>query len=97
MGRSAMAPDLIERAHAIADAGRRDDLITHLRAAGVGAAFHYQPLHDTPAGRRFGDADGALLVTEAIASELLRLPIYPGLTDGEQRRVVEAVTSFFGR
>lgn len=81
----------------LVDAGRRDGLLAHLRAAGVGAAFHYQPLHDTPAGKRFGDADGALLVTEAIASQLVRLPIYPDLTDDEQRRVVGAVTSFFAR
>jgi dTDP-4-amino-4,6-dideoxygalactose transaminase len=34
-------------------------------------------------------------VTEAVSDGLVRLPLYPGLTDAAVERVTEAVTSFF--
>ena len=42
------------------DRGRRDALMAALRARGIGAPFHYIPLHSSEAGRRFGRAAGLL-------------------------------------
>jgi dTDP-4-amino-4,6-dideoxygalactose transaminase len=73
----------------------RDRLLRHVAERGVRCAFHYQPLHDSPAGRRFGRmAAGGCPVTERAAGRLVRLPLYPGLRGGEIDRVVDAVTSF---
>jgi dTDP-4-amino-4,6-dideoxygalactose transaminase len=72
----------------------RQDLIAHLRDQEVLAVFHYQPLHLSEMGRRYGGREGACPVTEYVADRLLRLPLFADLTDAEQDRVIEAVRSF---
>jgi len=51
----------------------RDALIGHLRAAGILAVFHYQPLHLSPFGLHV-QAVSDCPVTEDIAMRLIRLP-----------------------
>ena len=72
----------------------RQALIAHLRARGILAVFHYQPLHLSAMGQRFGGRPGDCPVTEDIADRLLRLPFYNGMTESEQERVIEAVVEF---
>ena len=57
----------------------RQHVIGELTAAGVGAIFHYVPLHSSPAGRRFGRTSGTLPVTDDVADRIVRLPMWPGL------------------
>ena len=69
-------------------AALRDQTLTAMNAAGVGAALHYPvPLHLTPAlaGHHKG---GTFPVAERAASELLSLPIYPHITATQQERIV---------
>ena len=73
------------------DRRERDRAIDRLAAAGVQAAFHFVPLHSSPAGRRYGRAGGTLEVTDDVAARLLRLPIWPGLTEADVERVVGAL------
>lgn len=80
----------------LAEEGRRPALIRHLREDGIGSAFHYGALHLTPMGARFGQKAGSLPVTERVAENLLRLPLYPDLTASETDRVIASVTRFFG-
>ncbi|MFC4590297.1 dTDP-4-amino-4,6-dideoxygalactose transaminase [Sphaerisporangium corydalis] len=80
------------------DLANRQGLITHLAGAGVQAAFHYQPLHAAPAGRRYGrTAPDGCPVTENIADRLVRLPLFADLDEGAVARVVEAVTGYVVR
>lgn len=72
----------------------RTALTGFLRAQGIGAVFHYVPLHDSPAGLRHGRG-GHLPVTTDISQRLLRLPIYSGMTSDDVRRVAGAVKSFY--
>lgn len=72
----------------------REALIGHLRAAGILAVFHYQPLHASPMGRRFGGRAGDCPVTEDVSERLLRLPFYNDLGAPELERVVSAVLAF---
>ncbi len=65
-----------------------------LGAAGISASAHYVPLHSAPAGRRFGRAHGRFDVTESVSDGLLRLPLYPDLSDEDQDRVIEVLTTF---
>lgn len=74
--------------------GRQKALIAHLAERGISAVFHYQPLHLSPMGQTFDGKPGACPVTEMTSACLLRLPLFNGLTDEEQDRVVEAVCSF---
>lgn len=69
----------------------RAAVLEHCRAEGVGALFHYVPLHSSPAGRRFGRAQGALKNTESLSSRLVRLPLWHGISEGEQERVVSVL------
>ena len=64
------------------------------RGRGIGSAFHYLPLHLSPVGRALGYAPGDCPVTESVSARLLRLPMYHGLTVGEQARVIEGLTEF---
>lgn len=66
----------------------RKALISGLRQAGVHLAFHFVPLHASPGGQRFGRTGAGLPVTEDVAARLVRLPLYPDLTEPEQDRVV---------
>lgn len=73
----------------------RDRLLGHLRERGIGATFHFVPLHDSPAARKFGLESGPLPVTEEMSGRILRLPIYPNLGSDEQERVIGSVLNFF--
>jgi len=74
---------------------RRDALLQHLADAGVGSLVHYPiPVHLQPAYAPLGIRAGSLPETERAASEVLSLPLYPGLTEAQQQTVIEAVNAF---
>lgn len=73
------------------DLAARTALITHLKARGVQATFHYGPLNKSEYGARFG---GDCPVTESVADRIVRLPLYTSLTHDEQTHVIESVKSF---
>ncbi|WP_305784087.1 DegT/DnrJ/EryC1/StrS family aminotransferase [Symbioplanes lichenis] len=71
--------------------GRRDEVLSRMHAAGVGAAIHYPfPVHATGA---FAYLGGSFPNAEAAAGELLSLPIYPQITEDQQARVASALAS----
>jgi dTDP-4-amino-4,6-dideoxygalactose transaminase len=74
----------------------RDALRRHLQTCGIETAIHYpQPLHLTPAYQDLGyPMGGSLPVAEALASEILSLPMYPELTASQIEQVSEAVLLF---
>lgn len=72
----------------------RGRLMRYLNERGIGAAFHYIPLHSSKAGRQYGRFHGADVFTTAESERLLRLPIYFGMTQEEREQVVCAVTEF---
>lgn len=74
----------------LADERRRSALIEALKSEGIHSVFHYVPLHLAPAGLRFGRADGELPVTVEMAERLLRLPLWVGLEE-QQDRVIASV------
>jgi len=71
----------------------RADLIAALKAEGVHSVFHYVPLHSSPAGRKYARPFGTLLNTEDLSERLLRLPLWPGLTEVE--RIAGVVERFY--
>ena len=77
----------------LADLAARDAVIAALAADAVAAYFHYVPLHSAPAGRRFGRTHGAMDVTDAAAEQLLRLPLWVGMTGADVERVVRGVAA----
>jgi dTDP-4-amino-4,6-dideoxygalactose transaminase len=77
----------------LADRAARDAVIGALAANGISAYFHYVPLHSAPAGLRFGRAGGPLHVTDAAADQLLRLPLWVGMTLADVERVAQGVAA----
>lgn len=73
------------------DKDKRKKVEAYLSERGIGTTFHYIPLHLSPMGKRLGYNCGDLPVTERMAESLLRLPLYPDLTDGEIDYTTEAV------
>jgi dTDP-4-amino-4,6-dideoxygalactose transaminase len=65
----------------------RNRLFQDLRRVGINAISHYEPLHLSDAGARLARSGGNLPVTESIAGRLIRLPLYHGITEEQQRRV----------
>ncbi len=77
--------------------GRREELRAFLARRGVGTAVHYPvPVHLQPAYRGRVRVAGSLAETERAAREVLSLPIYPELTDGEVATVIESIRAFGG-
>ena len=72
----------------------RAGLVGALNDHGINAVTHYVPLHLAPAGRRFGRASGALNVTESVGGRLVRLPLFPAMTDDDVSAVTAAVTTW---
>ncbi|PRZ45997.1 dTDP-4-amino-4,6-dideoxygalactose transaminase [Tritonibacter scottomollicae] len=78
------------------DQDTRDDLIAFLKERGIGAPFHYVPLHSSPAGQKFGRADEELPVTQDTSDRLLRLPMFFSL-GADIEGVIDATAAFFKR
>jgi dTDP-4-amino-4,6-dideoxygalactose transaminase len=73
-------------------AGRRDALAAKLRAEGIPTAIYYpKPLHRQEAYRAFPVADGGLPVSDALAEEVISLPMHAYLTPPVQDRIIQAV------
>jgi dTDP-4-amino-4,6-dideoxygalactose transaminase len=68
--------------------------IDHMKIRGIGAVFHYQPLHLSDVGRSLGGFVGQCPVSETASEDLVRLPLFYGLEDNDVSRVVAAVKSF---
>ena len=70
----------------------RDDLIAKLAADNIGTGIHYPiPLHLQKAYGHLGYKEGDFPVSERLAQEIVSLPMFPNLTDGQQSRVCKAV------
>jgi dTDP-4-amino-4,6-dideoxygalactose transaminase len=74
----------------------RDSLREHLQHEGVPTEIYYPyPLHLQPAFGYLGYKEGRLPHAEAVAREVLSLPVYPELTEDQQQVIVSAVARFF--
>ena len=75
------------------DKDQRTDLIEHLKSASIKSAFHYIPLHSSPAGKLFGRFHGEDKYTTKESERLLRFPLYYDLKGIDQ--VIKSVKQFF--
>ncbi len=77
------------------DLEERTELISYLKENGVMAVFHYIPLHTAPAGQKYGDFRGEDKYTTAESERLARLPLYYGLKEQDQVKVIHAIKNFY--
>lgn len=70
----------------------RDLFIDKMKDAEIGCSVHYIPLHMHPYYKeKYGFVKEDFPISGMLASEIMSLPIYPGLTDEEIHRICEAV------
>ena len=73
----------------------RDQFRKALEQEGIGTNIHYPtPIHLQPACAKYGYTRGMLPVTEALASRIVSLPMYPELTQEQVQEVAEAVKKY---
>ena len=75
----------------------RDAVLSHLKEAGVHSVFHYVPLHDSPAGKRYGRTHGELVRTTDLSQRLIRLPMWVGIAPAQQEKAVELLRESLGK
>ena len=75
------------------DERTRNRVLQETNKAGVNCVFHYVPLHDSPAGKRYGRAQGDLTRTENLSSRLLRVPLWSGISEDEIDFVVDTLAT----
>ena len=76
----------------------RDALLSKLKESGIGASFHYVPLHSSPYGRQLSNDVINLPQTDYLSNSLIRLPLYPALESEHPdfaQRVEHVLTNFF--
>lgn len=78
----------------LVDRQKRDELVEHLNADGIGAASHYRPLHTSKMGRTFGYEPGDLPITESVAKRVVRLPVHPGVDEADRWKIIRSVRGF---
>jgi len=75
--------------------GRRDELKKYLARENIDTGLHYPvPLHQQKAYATKKSHNGSLAVSERVAGEILSLPMFPGLTEEQQKRVVSSIKKF---
>jgi dTDP-4-amino-4,6-dideoxygalactose transaminase len=69
----------------------RKKVLEEFKRHDIGAVFHYVPLHSSPAGKRYGRTHGTLDITDKQSENLVRLPLWLGLTEQQQSRVIDVL------
>jgi len=73
------------------NAENRRQVFDCLRTAKIGVNVHYIPVHTQPYYRRMGFVEGMFPESERYYAEAITLPIFPGMTDAQQDRVVDTL------
>ena len=69
----------------------RQKLLDTFKQNEIWSVFHYVPLHSSPAGMRYGRPHGELRVTVQQSERLVRLPLWVGLSEQQQDRIVQVL------
>jgi dTDP-4-amino-4,6-dideoxygalactose transaminase len=77
----------------LANSQLRNALIAYLQEQHIGAVFHYIPLHTSPAYAAICQTPPSLPVTEHAQGAIIRLPIWAGIKDW-QDRVIDHVSEW---
>ncbi len=75
--------------------GERDRFKAYLEDNDISTIIHYPiPPHLSEAYHYLGISKGSLPITERYADEVISLPIYSGMTEDEQKKVIDCINAF---
>ena len=76
----------------------RDAFMAGMKERNIGTGLHYRAVHLYPYYREhFGFKAGDFPNAESIGSRIVSLPLFPGMRDADQDRVIAAMAGLFGR
>lgn len=78
----------------VKDLETRSRLISYLKENGICTAFHYVPLHSSPAGVKFGRFFGEDVYTTKESERLLRLPMFYNLSMSDVEYITDKILAF---
>ncbi len=78
----------------VKDLETRTGLIAYLKENGIYSAFHYVPLHSSPAGMKFGRFSGEDVYTTRESERLVRLPMFYNLPMSDVEYIVKKILEF---
>ena len=78
------------------DLEERTRFISHMKENEILTVFHYIPLHNAPAGKKFGRFHGEDRYTTKESERLVRLPMYYSLSLDQVEKICGLVYAFYG-
>lgn len=70
----------------------RNEMIEKLKKNGIGTSVHYIPLHlHSYYKKKFGFCQGDFPIAEKLYDQSFSIPVFPGLTDREVKRICNAI------
>jgi dTDP-4-amino-4,6-dideoxygalactose transaminase len=89
----AVHPDNVSNRHLyVVHVPDRDRVMSVLKSDGIDAALHYpKPIHLQKCFEKLGLGTGCFPVAERLSTELLSLPLFPGMTSAQVERVTASL------
>lgn len=75
----------------------RQKMLTYLAEHGIGAVFHYVPLHSSEGGLRYGRFSGEDQFTTIESERLIRLPMWYKLSEEEVVLITETIKRYINK
>jgi UDP-4-amino-4,6-dideoxy-N-acetyl-beta-L-altrosamine transaminase len=75
----------------VIEVNNRKELYDHLKANNIFSQVHYIPVHTLPYYKKIGYKNANLINSENYYSKCISLPMYPSLTEEEQKQVIDKV------
>jgi len=75
----------------------RNQILKYLNSVGINAVSHYEPLHSSEAGGKFGRFVGDMNNTNSLASRIIRLPLWIGMKNSDLDRITQALRDGFSQ
>lgn len=74
---------------------KRKELYDYLRSHNIFTQVHYSPVHLNPYYKKMGWKENDFPIAESYYNNALSIPIYPTLTEEEQKFVIEKIVEYF--
>jgi len=79
----------------LANIHERSRFIEYLKSYNIQTAFHYIPLHSSPAGKKYGEFRGEDNFTTIESERLVRLPLFSSISNDQLYEIIEKTKGFF--